>query len=148
LKIRLSIGRIKDAQGQSLVEFGIVAFLLIMVIFGVVDMCRMVLVYSTVANGARIGVRYAIVHGTNSPITDTSNSVQNVVKGYLRAGTVNAANANVTVAYPDPAGTATSGCTDPGCRVTVTVSYPYDLLSSYFPLSVTLGSTSQGVITF
>jgi Flp pilus assembly protein TadG len=140
LKTRLSIGRIKDAQGQSLVEFGIVAFLLIMMIFGVVDMCRMVLVYSTVANGARIGVRYAIVHGTNSPTTDTN--VKDVVKGYLRAGTVNTANADVNVVYPD------SGCTDPGCRVTVTVSYPYDLLSSYFPLSVRLGSTSQGVITF
>lgn len=118
-----------------------VAFLLILAIFGVVEMCRIVLVYTTVANGARIGTRYAIVHGSNSSVT--TSQIQSIVNSYLHAGTINTANATVTVTYPD-----TSGCTNPGCHVTVTVSYPYDVLTSYFPLHVTLGSTSQGVITF
>jgi Flp pilus assembly protein TadG len=146
LKMFSSVRPIKDTRGEGLVEFGVVAFLLMMTIFGVVEMCRMVLVYTTVANSARIGVRYAIVHGSDSAVT--TSQIQSVVNDYLRAGTVTAANATVTVTYPDPVGAATSGCTDPGCRVTVAVSYPYDLLSSYFPLNVTLGSTSQGVITF
>jgi Flp pilus assembly protein TadG len=156
LKEFSSIRRIKDTRGQGLVEFAIVAFLLIMVILGVVEMCRMVLVYTTVANGARIGVRYAIVHGSDSPVT--TSQIQSVVNSYLGRGTVSTTTAAcpplpsgaacVKVEYPDPVGAATSGCTDPGCRVTVTVSYPYDPFTSYFPLSVTLGSTSQGVITF
>lgn len=142
----LNIRRLREERGQNLVEFAIVAFLVVITIFGVVEMCRMVLVYTTVANGARIGTRYAMVHGSNSTVT--TSQIRSVVNDYLRAGTVNTANATVALAYPDPVGAATSGCTDPGCRVTVTVSYPYDLLASYFPLSVTLGSTSQGVITF
>jgi Flp pilus assembly protein TadG len=126
-----------------------------MVILGVVEMCRMVLVYTTLANGARIGVRYAIVHGSDSPPT---TSVQSVVNNYLQAGTISTTTAAcppapssaacVQVTYPDPVGASSSGCTTPGCHVTVTVSYPYDPLTSYFPLSVNLGSTSQGVITF
>lgn len=145
------VRRLKDARGQGLIEFAVVAFLLIMLMLGVVEMCRMVLVYTTVANGARIGVRYAIVHGSNSAVT--TGQIQTVVNDYLHAGTIKTTSAAcppapsdaacVKVIYPDA-----STCKDPGCHVTVTVSYPYRPLISYFPLSVTLGSTSQGVITF
>lgn len=138
--------RISGTRGQSLVEFSLVAVLLVMVLLGVVEICRMVLVYTTVANGARIGVRYAMVHGSDSSVS--TSQVQTLVNGYLHAGTVNSANATVSVSYPDPVGAASSGCTSPGCHVTVTVSYPYDPFTTYFPLSVNLGSTSQGVITF
>lgn len=137
--------KLRDARGQGLVEFSLVAVLATMLIFGVVEMCRLVLVYTTVGNAARIGVRYAMVHGADSSI---SPQVQSVVNTYLRAGTVNTANATVSVAYPDPVGSLTSGCTSAGCRVTVTVSYPYGVLVSYFPIHVSLASTSQGVITY
>lgn len=137
--------QLRDARGQGLVEFSLVAVLATMLIFGVVEMCRLVLVYTTIGNAARIGVRYAMVHGANSSI---SPQVQNVVNTYLRAGTVNTASATVGVTYPDPIGSLTSGCTAAGCRVTVTVSYPYDVFVNYFPIHVTLGTTSQGVITY
>ncbi len=146
MTVRSGILRFSDTRGQALVEFGFVAFLLTMVIFGVVEMCRMLLVYTTVANAARAGVRYAIVHGSDSSVS--TSQVQTVVNGYLGVGTVNTANATVTVTYPDPAGASPSGCTSPGCHITVAVSYPYDPFTTYFPLSVHLGSASQGVITF
>ena len=143
MTIPLGIRRISDTCGQNLVEFSVVAFLSVMVILGVFEMCRMALVYTTLANGARVGVRYATVHGTDSP---PATSVQSVVNTYLQAATVNTTNASVSVNYPDATGGVT--CKDPGCHVTVTVSYPYDPFTSYFPLSVNLWSTSQGVITF
>jgi hypothetical protein len=102
--------------------------------------------YETIANAARVGARYAIVHGSDNP---PSPSVSARVQGFLSAGSVNASNATITVNYPDPVGSSGSGCTNPGCRVSVTVSYPYDLMMTYFPLgNIQLASTSEGVITW
>ena len=68
---------------------------LIMLLF-VVEMGRTLLVYATVANAARAGVRYAIVHGssraTGSTINDASGpganpaQVVTVVKDFASAG--------------------------------------------------------------
>ena len=101
------------------------------------------LVYTTIGNAARIGARYAIVHAGDSAGTQT------IVNGFLQVGTVNTSSSTVNVTLPGyPDGTV-AGCTLPGCRVTVTVSYPYDPLLTYFSLgSITLTSSSQGVITW
>jgi hypothetical protein len=118
-----------------------------MLLFGVIEMCRLVLVYTTIANSARVGVRYAMVHGTDNSVS--VSTIQGVVNGYLGAATVYAANATVTVCY---ASSISAGCsqtpTAPGTPVTIRVSYPYNPITSYFPINVTLSSTSQGVITF
>ena len=125
-------------------EFSLIAVLLVMLLIGVVEMCRMVLVYNDVAQAARAGARYAIVHGADNPKTTTD--IQTVVTNFLSAAPVNTANPGLTidVSYPD-----TGACTIPGCRVKVTVTYPYDPFLTYFPISgINLRSTSQGVITF
>lgn len=129
-------------RGQALVEFAMVAVFLVFTLLGVLEMCRVVLVYTSVANAAKTGVRYAIVHGANSPVTTTQ--VQDVVKNFMKAAPLNLSNPglSIPVSYPD------SGCKSPGCRVEVSVVYPYDPLVGYFPLSITLRSKSQGVITF
>ena len=121
-----------------------VAFLLVMLLMGVVEMCRMVLVYTDVAQAARAGVRFAIVHGSDNP--STTSDIQTVVKNFLSSAPADTANAglSISVTYPD-----TGSCNTPGCRVQVTVTYPYDPFVSYFPISgINLKSTSEGVITF
>src|SRR6476620_12250533 len=110
-----------DCRGQALVEFALCTVLLLAVIFAVVEFGRMVLCYTTIANGARIGARYAIVHGTDNLVTTTQ--IQTAVQDFLHAGTVGAST--ITVNYPGKVDGTSSGCTDPGCRVNVTVSYPY-----------------------
>ncbi len=147
------IRRLGDARGQSLVEFAACVFLLVMLLIGVVEIGRLVLVYTTIANAARAGERYAIVRGTDN--SDTIANVKAVVTNYLSAAPMNSANATVHVCYAAVPGS--SSCTSDtgsgaaaaiGSEVTVQVSYPYDPFTAYFPLSVTLGSTSQGVITY
>jgi Flp pilus assembly protein TadG len=134
--------RLSETNGQTLVEFSLSVLMLVMLLLGVFEICRMVLVYTTVSNAARIGVRYAMVHGSHN--SASTGAIQQAVKNYLGPATVNTGNATVTVNYPD-----TGSCTNPGCRVTVSVSYPYNPFTTYFPIgSVTLSSTSQGVITF
>jgi Flp pilus assembly protein TadG len=137
LRKRSKLRQSSSERGQALVEFALCVFLMLMLLIGVVEMCRMVLVFNTLSDGARIGTRYAIVHGSNNSVTTAQ--IQSLVRSFLTG--VNTSNVTVTPTYPD-------GCTKPGCHVTVTTSYPYDPFTSYFPISVNLGSTSQGVITF
>jgi Flp pilus assembly protein TadG len=143
--------RFCDDEGQNLVEFSLVAVMFIIVLLGVVEMGRMVLVYTTMANAARAGARYAIVHGSDRTGSGydgpsgpgSTTQVETVTKNYAAAGLLNSNNVNVSVAY------GTNG-NIPGSTVTVSVNYTYDPLVGYFSriLNHNLGSSSQGVITF
>ena len=125
--------------------------MLSMMVLGVVEMGRMVLVYTTVANAARAGARYAIVHGSSrvagAGSTNASGPSSNpaqvltVVTNFARAGMLTTSRLVITVAYPGSSNA-------PGQLVNVTVKYPYDPLTTWLPLRVNLGSTTQGVIAF
>ncbi len=133
--------------GQTLVEFAASAVIAVVLLLSVVEFGRMVLVYTTINNAARIGVRFAMVHGSDN--ATTTSAIQSVVNNYLSAAAIDTSTATITVAYPGytALGCAASG-TGPGCPVKVTVTYPYQAMIPYLPISVTLGSQSEGVITF
>jgi Flp pilus assembly protein TadG len=146
----------KQNDGATMVEFAFVVILLIMVLLGVVEMSRMILVYNAIADAAKAGARYAMVHGVDrtgsgidGPSSATSYSqVQTVAKNYAAAGLLNSNNVTVTVSYPNHSGTVAGNY--PGDPVDVTVSYTYDPLVGYFSsmLNKSLASTSRGVITY
>lgn len=147
------MSRWRQEEGSAIIEFSLIAIAFIFLLLGVVEMGRMVLVYTTVANAARAGARYAIVHGNDrtgagadgpsGPTDVAAGQVKTVVQNFASAGLLTTGNLTITVGYPD----TTNG---PGSRVSVTVSYPYDPLIPYFNamLSQTLSSTSEGVITY
>jgi Flp pilus assembly protein TadG len=142
---------LENDGGQTLVEFGLVAFMLVMLLLGVFEIGRMILVYTTVANASRAGARYAIVHGSDN--LASSSDIQTVVKNFLRAAPLDTTRAglSIDVSYcDDPACTAIdAACTKPGCTVKVTTAYPYDPFITYFPWpAINLRSTNRGVITF
>jgi Flp pilus assembly protein TadG len=137
-------------RGQTLVEFSLVAFLCMVLLLSIVEISRMALVYTTVANAARAGSRYSIVHGgtrTGSGVDGPSGPAQNpaqvltVIKNFASAGLLTTGNLIITVDYPGASNA-------PGQQVSVSVIYPYDPLTTYFPLRVRLGSVSRGVIAF
>ena len=137
-------------RGQTLVEFSLVAFLSVILLLSIVEISRMALVYTTVANAARAGARYSIVHGgtrTGAGVDGPSGPAPNppqvltIIQNFASAGLLSTGNLIISVAYP-------GGSNAPGQMVSVTVVYPYDPLTSYFPLRVRLGSMSQGVIAF
>jgi len=137
-------------RGQTLVEFSLVAFLCMVLLLSIVEISRMALVYTTVANAARAGARYSIVHGgtrTGSGVDGPSGPAQNpsqvltVIRNFASAGLLTTSNLIITVDYPGASNA-------PGQPVSVTVIYPYDPLTTYFPLRVRLGSSSRGVIAF
>lgn len=148
--MRISVvQRCKSDSGSTLVEFSLVGFMFIIVLLGVFEMARMALVYTTVANAARVGTRYAIVHGADQTVSPsgpgnpcTCPQVVTVVKNFASAGLLNTANLSVTVNYPN--GNVA------GSPVTVTTSYTYDPFVTFFNslLSTTMGSKSEGIIVF
>ena len=145
------VDRVKCEEGSTLLEFPLICVMFILVLLSVVEIGRMVLVYTTVANAARAGARYAIVHGgdrtgsgVNGPSGPGSTSqIQTVVQNFASGGLLTTSRPTINVSYPD-------GTNTPGSRVSVQVTYPYDPLVSYFnaSLSSTVGSMSQGVIAF
>ncbi|MGA9624884.1 MAG: TadE/TadG family type IV pilus assembly protein [Bryobacteraceae bacterium] len=137
--------------GQTMVEFSVVALLTAITLLFVVEIGRTVLVYTTVANAARAGVRYAVVHGSSRATGSTVDSasgpgsnpaqVVTVVKNFASAGLLTTSLLVVTVTYP-------GGSNAPGQYVTVSAVYPYDPLTTYFSKTLRLGSASQGIIAF
>ena len=138
-------------RGQTLVEFSVVAVLTVIMLLFVVEMGRMLLVYTTVANAARAGVRYAVVHGSTRTAGSTVDSaagpgadptqVVTVVKNFASGGLLTTSLLVVHVTYPGASNA-------PGQLVTITAVYPYDPLTTYFSKTLRLGSYSQGVIAF
>ena len=48
--------------GQSLAEFALVLLVLMMIVLGIIDFTRAIYAHSAVANAAREGARYALIH--------------------------------------------------------------------------------------
>jgi Flp pilus assembly protein TadG len=137
--------------GQTLVEFAVVTVITVIMLLFVVEMGRMLLVYTAVANAARAGLRYAIVHGSSRAAGATLNSasgpannpaqVLTVISDFAGAGALTTSLLVVNVTYPGSSNA-------PGQNVKITVVYPYNPLTTYFSKSLRLGTTTQGVIVY
>jgi Flp pilus assembly protein TadG len=133
------------------VEFSLVAFLAVVMLLFVAEMGRALLVYSTVANAARAGLRYAIVHGSTRAAGATVDSasgpgsnpaqILTVVKNFASAGLLTTSLLVINVTYPGASNA-------PGQGVSISVVYPYNPLTTYFSKTLRLGSATQGIIVF
>jgi Flp pilus assembly protein TadG len=159
MRLRTIINKFSDCRGQSILEFTLCAFLTVMLLLAVFEISNMMLVYTTVANAARAGARYAITHSsvpgtsvTSSNVSTLQSNVTTVVTNFLSTAPLDTSTATTTVTYPSEACSGSpSTCTGTtaGNLVSVTVSYPYRPFISYLPLPhLTLTSTSEGVITW
>lgn len=122
-----------------MIEFTFIAVTLFMILLTMFELDRMALVSTAIADSARAGVRYAIVHGSDNAVTTAQ--VQTVIKNFASSGVLDTSKLNVT-------GPTYTPNTNPGSKVDITVKYVYDPFTSYFPLSVTLGTTSEGIIAY
>ena len=83
-------------RSQSMVEFSLIAPILIILIFGVVDFGRLIYVYATINQAASEGARTAI---RDSPLLPTNSDVQTSVRQHA---------VDVSLANPCPNGPVTS----------------------------------------
>src|SRR5205823_10674133 len=105
-------------SGQAIVEFALTLILLMLLMFALLELSIFIYTYSVLANAAKEGVRYAIVHGTDNstpsgpssgsasspPCTASSSNVTNVVnqaKNFAGFSLLSTSNVNVFVCYLD-----------------------------------------------
>ena len=141
----------KSENGQGMVETALAllgAFTLAMMLC---EGSMLVYAYTAINGAAREGVRYAVVHGSDS--TNCSGpspgcadapaaNVVAVVKQYAALSFHDISNMTITVDYPE----ATQA--DPLSLVTVTIKYTYVPLVKLFNLNSTLTITSHGRIVY
>jgi Flp pilus assembly protein TadG len=145
--------------GQSLVEFALAFPVFILIVFGLVDVGRLVYTYNTLSNAARDGARVAAVNQIDYPAGTSCNEdmpIENLAAPHwaikpcavAAAVSIGVTTADVTVSYGTPSGTTLS-CSptlNVGCIATVTVSHTWSPIT---PLvgqvlgAINLSSTSQ-----
>src|SRR5437868_2703662 len=111
-------------RGAAIAEFAVVVPILVLLVFGMLEFSRVMMVEEVLVNAAREGARKATLPGS------TTDNVNTVVSTYLTNSGINGAP-NPTVS-PDPS-TANAGD-----AITVTVSVPFNKVS-WLPVPMFLG---------
>lgn len=116
-------------RGQSLVEFALVAPLLLMVVFGTFDLGWAVYAKNTITNSAREGARVGVV------VSKSDADIRTQVKH--TAAALGLTDAQIVIS---PAGNASAPYRDHQIALTVTVNY------TYTPLTPIIGQILGGGI--
>lgn len=137
----------QSQRGGTMVETSIVMLLALTLIFGAIEFSRALYTYHALSNGARLGTRYAIVHGANckpSGCTATQSTIQDYIRSQTLA--VNSSNLTATAAWTGTdlnGGTCSSTSEQPGCTVTVTVNYTFTFIVPFLGPSTGLAMSSS-----
>jgi Flp pilus assembly protein TadG len=124
----------RNRRAAAAVEFALVAPLFFLLILGMIEYGRMVMVQQVITNASREGARQAVLDGA------TTAQIQTLVNDYLTMGQISPASATVTVAPSPP---TDAGFGDP---VTVTVAIPFNQVS-WLPSPMYLGGKTLSATT-
>ena len=122
----------RNRRGAAVVEFAVVAPLFFLLVFGMIEFGRMVMVQQVITNASREGARVAVLDGA------TTGEVATAVENYVASASLEGAEVSVT---PDPPSSAGYG--EP---VTVVVSIPFDQVS-WLPSPMFLGGSTMSATT-
>ena len=114
------LGRPKGQEGQNALEFAILLPVLMLILFGVLDLGRVFFAAITIVNAARVGARYASLHAS-----DTS--------GAIAAAQAETAGSGIVLTDPDVSSVTVScplGCGS-NRPIQVNVTYEFDLIMGF-----------------
>lgn len=136
LRVRAAKGLWKEQQGTVLIEFAISILLVLTMLLTTLELCSAVYTYTVLADAANEGVRYAIVHSS-----DTSGAVSKV-KTYAAYSMHDVSKIVVSVTYPD-------GSSAPPNRVAVSVTYQYvPYVGNFMAKPPTMSAYAQGRLVY
>ena len=163
----------RSSKGQATVEFALTILFVMVLIVGSLELITLIYTYTVLADAAKEGVRYAIVHGSRNsqpsgptcpcvdidgpaaPVATASTSCSavgagcgtgyGVVKTYARYSLHNPAAMTVTVTYPDAGNPPANQAPN---RVRVVVTYVYQPFFGLGWPSVTVNAASEGRIFY
>jgi len=113
----------RDRRGAAAVEFAVIAPVFFLLIFGMIEFGRMVMVQQIITNASREGARIAVLDGTTLTQINTS------VEGYLTAARISGADIDVTATDDETGNEKTYAQSDYGDAINVTVAIPFGQVS-------------------
>ncbi len=142
-------------KGQAQVEFALTVVFVMVLILSAIELTVMIYTYSVLADAAKEGVRYAIVHGTGvgastcsgpggGGVTCTDSGAANVtavVSKYTSLSFHDSTAMTVTPTYPDASSVAPN-------RVRVTVKYGYQPIFGLGWPTMNVYAAAEGRIVF
>jgi Flp pilus assembly protein TadG len=144
----------KGEAGQAAVEFALMIVFIMLFLVGFLELVVVLYTYSVLADSAKEGVRYAVVHGsltapgfcngpgdTGVPCDAGAAGVIAAVNNYAGYSLHSTGAMTVTPSYPD-------GSSKPSSRVRVVVSYPYQPFFGLGWPTVTVNAAAEGRIAF
>jgi Flp pilus assembly protein TadG len=160
------ISRLRSDRGQATVEFALIVLFLFAIVLSVLEMVMFMHTYSVLADSAKEGVRYAIVHGANNaqasgptcPCADIDGppapagtvagygSGYGVVKSFARYSLHDTSGMTVTVTYGPADTPAVTPLNKTPNRVQVVVAYPYQPIFGLSWPTVTVNAAAEGRI--
>jgi Flp pilus assembly protein TadG len=141
--------------GQATIEFALTAVFVMVVLFGAIEMILLIYTYTVLADAAKEGVRYAVVHGTGVGASNcsgpggggvtcsdsTATNVTTTVSNYTKLSFHDSTAMTVTPTYPDSSSVAPN-------RVRVTVTYVYQPFLRLSWNTMTVYAAAEGRIVF
>lgn len=124
----------RNRRGAALVEFAVVAPIMFLFVFGIIEYGRAVMVQQVLVNASREAARAAVLDGANV------NEIRADVTAYLQGAAVNAGGANVRF---EPGNPSSAGFGEP---VTVTVDVPFSEVS-WLPSPLFIGGRTLSATT-
>jgi Flp pilus assembly protein TadG len=114
-------------QGQSLVEIALTITIMIIIFSGVLDLGRVYFAYLALQDAAAEGAAYGLMNPTWHDSTDNPNpnNVEYRARNEAPSGAVVFTNTVVTTQAP---------FATPGNKITVSVTYDYDLITPFVQL--------------
>lgn len=135
-------GSRKSQRGAAQIELALSILMIVFLVFWMFEIVMVVYTYSVLADAAKEGVRYAIVHGSNNSNPSGPGSTTNVVNAvndYAKLSLHDISAITITPTYPD-------GDNDAPHRVKVDITYTY-IPYINLPLGFTsIHTTAQGRI--
>ncbi len=122
----------KKRRGAAAVEFAVVAPVFLLLVFGMIEYGRMVMVQQVITNASREGARVGVLDGSSN------QDVLDIVDQYLTSGSISGATITVTPTNPEDA--------EFGDPVTVTVDIPFSQVS-WLPSPMYLGGKTLSATT-
>ena len=117
-------------------EFAVVAPVFVLLIFGMIEYGRMVMVQQMLTNASREGARRAVLEGA------TESDVRQVVTSYLSPAHIPVTDSDITIMIGDPAAAAALSSADFGDPIHVKVGINFGQVS-WLPSPMYLSSNTR-----
>ena len=145
----------KNEKGSALIEFGLAAFAILLVLFGLIDLGRAAYAYDWVSDASKRATRFAMVRGTTcDPLLATYCGTSASPRG-AQSSDVTTYVDSLAVGINTGQVTVTSQCNGTSSPtlpcpanswVQVQVAYTFNFASPLFPLNWTMHSTSERLV--